>query len=146
MLGYNFKLEKVLNYKENIENVKKGEYGEVNSKLEKAQYKLTKYNNYRQNLISQKNNMMENTNIGSLKLYSDYLKSISNDIKKQEKLILDINIELKSAKEELMKAMQEKKTLEKLKEKNYNEFIQEANKDEEKITDAINSFKNNTQR
>lgn len=146
MLGYNFKLEKVLNYKENIENVKKGEYGEVNSKLEKAQYKLTKYNIYRENLISEKNNMIENTNIGSLKLYSDYLKSISNDIKKQEKLILDINIELKSAKEELMKAMQEKKTLEKLKEKNYNEFIQEVNKDEEKITDAINSFKNNTQR
>ncbi len=142
-MGYNFKLEKVLNYKENIESVKKGEYGETSNKLEKAKNKLMKYKNNKSNLIDQKNTM--NTNIGNLKIYGEYIKSINDDIKKQEELISEINRELKIRQEELMIAMQEKKTLEKLKEKDYDEFVKEANKDEEKVIDELNSFNNSKQ-
>lgn len=145
-MAYNFKLEKVLNYKENIENVKKGEYGEVSNKLKQAENKLMKYQNNKQIIISEKNNMKSNTSIGNLKMYNDYLKVISDDIKKQEKQISQINIELTQSKEELMEAMQEKKTLEKLKEKSYDEFIKESNKEEEKLIDALNSFKSSTQK
>ncbi len=144
-MGYNFKLEKVLNYKENIENIKKGQYGEVSSRLRNAENKLMKYQDDKVNLVNEKDSMKTNTNIRSLKIYSDYLKDISNDIKKQEKLISKINKELLEAKEELMEAMKEKKTLEKLKEKGYNEFIKESNKDEDKLIDSLNSFKNSTQ-
>lgn len=145
-MGYNFKLEKVLNYKESIENVKKGEYGAVSNKLKKAESKLMKYQDNKEVLISEKNNMKTNTSIRNLKMYNDYVKIISDDIKRQEKVILQINKELKDAKEELMKAMQEKKTLEKLKEKGYDEFVKESNKDEEKVIDALNSFNNSTQK
>lgn len=146
MVGYNFKLEKVLNYKESIENEKKGEYGEVNTKLKRAENKLMKYNNSKELLISKKNDMSENTSIRDLKMYSEYLKNISIDIKNQENIVSQINLELQEAKEELMKAMQEKKTLEKLKEKGYDEFVKESNKDEEKIIDELNSFNNRTQK
>lgn len=145
-MGYNFKLEKVLNYKENIESVKKGEYGEVSSKLKNAENKLSKYQNNKANLIDEKNSINTNTNIGNLKIYGEYIKSINKDIKKQEELVFNINKELKKTQEELMEAMQEKKTLEKLKEKDYDEFVKEANKDEEKIVDALNSFNSSKQK
>lgn len=142
-MGYNFKLEKVLNYKENVESIKKGEYGVTSNKLEKAKSKLMKYRDNKSSLIDQKNVM--NTNIGNLKIYGEYIKSINDDIKKQEELVSEINRELKIRQEELMIAMQEKKTLEKLKEKDYDEFVKEANKDEEKLIDELNSFNNSKQ-
>lgn len=142
-MSYNFKLEKVLNYKESMEDVKKGEYGEVSDKLKRAESKLLKYKNNKATLIDEKENMGSNTKVGNLKLYNEYLKSILNDIKQQEELVFNIKEELNQTKEELMKAMQEKKTLEKLKEKSYNEFIKESNKAEEKVIDALNSFNGN---
>lgn len=145
-MGYNFKLEKVLNYKENMENVKKGQYGEVTNKLKKAEKTLFQYKNNKKNLISERNNEDTNTNIGKLKIYSEYLKNINKDIKNQEEIISQINKELKEAQEELMEAMKEKKTLEKLKEKDYDEFVIESNRDEEKLIDELNSFKNSNQK
>lgn len=142
MLGYTFKLEKVLNYKKDMENVKKGILGNINNKLNTEQEKLLKYNNHKEKLVNKKDKVQEKTNIRNLKFYSDQLKSISKDIEEQEKLIHSIKIELEKAKEELLESVKEKKTLEKLKEKDYDEFLNEMEKKQEEIIDNIVSFKN----
>lgn len=146
MLGYTFKLEKVLTYKKDIENVKKGKLGSINKKLNKEEEKLIDYNNYKSKLINKRNEIQKKTDIRSLRLYNEHLESISRNIKKQEELIHEIHIELDRAKEELMEAVKEKKTLEKLKEKDYGEFINEIQKKEEKLIDSIVSFKNISQK
>lgn len=146
MLGYTFKLEKVLTYKKDIENVKKGKLGSINKKLNKEEEKLIDYNNYKSKLINKRNEIQKKTDIRSLRLYNEHLESISRNIKKQEELIHEIHIELDRAKEELMEAVKEKKTLEKLKEKDYGEFINEIQKKEEKLIDSIVSFKNINQK
>ena len=46
-MGYSFRLEKVLNYKENVENLKKAEYGDVNRRLNQEEEKLLNYNNHK---------------------------------------------------------------------------------------------------
>lgn len=144
-MGYNFRLEKVLNYKENIESFKKTEFGNINIKLNKEEEILSNYNLNKERLVTNKNESINNTSIGHLKLYNDYLCDISLNIENQEQVIDEIKEDLKKAKEELLVAMQERKSFEKLKENNYNEFLSEAKKKEEKVIDEIISFNISTQ-
>lgn len=146
MMGYNFRLEKVLNYKENIENLKKAQYGDVNRRLNNEEEKLMNYNIHKENLLTKINESNKNTSVGNLKLYNNYLQDISSSIKKQESLISDIKDELEKTKEELLIAMKEKKAFEKLKENDYNEFLSEVKKKEEKIVDGIVTFNSTTQK
>lgn len=145
MMGYNFKLEKVLNYKETMEDFKKVEYGDVNQKLNKEEQILYDYNLRKQNLVNDKTNSSQKTNIGNLKLYNNYLHEISKNIEKQENIVDETKDELAKVKEELLVAMQEKKSFEKLKEKGYIEYIDESKKKEDKIIDGIVTFNINTQ-
>lgn len=144
-MGYNFRLEKVLNYKENIESFKKTEFGNINLKLNKEEEILFNYNLNKEKLVNKKKESMNNTNIGNLKLYNDYLIDISANIENQEQVIDKIKEDLKKAKEELLVAMQERKSFEKLKENNYNEFLSETKKKEEKVIDEIISYNISTQ-
>lgn len=144
-MGYNFRLEKVLNYKENIESFKKTEFGNINLKLNKEQEILFDYNLNKERLVNKKKESMNSTSIGNLKLYNDYLVDISINIENQEQVIDEIKEDLKKAKEELLVAMQERKSFEKLKENNYNEFLSETKKKEEKVIDEIISYNISTQ-
>lgn len=146
MVGYSFRLEKVLNYKQNIENLKKAEYGDVNRRLNNEEEKLLNYNIYKENLLTQKNKSTKNTSVGNLKLYNNYLQDISSNIKKQEEIISDIREEFEKTKEELLTAMKEKKAFEKLKENDYNEFLLEVKRNEEKLVDGIVTFNSTTQK
>ena len=145
MMGYNFRLEKVLNFKETIEGFKKAEYGEVHQKLNKEESILLDYNMYKENLLKDKDESTRKTSIGNLKLFNNYLKDISKNIETQEQIVDDTKVELEKVKEELMIAMQEKKSLEKLKEKDYEEYRDVSNKKEEKLIDEIVTFNINTQ-
>lgn len=144
MRGYSFKLDKVLNFKESIENVKKLEYGDINQKLVREEERLLKYNIYKKDLLAKRKEFTQRTNINNLKLYNRVLEDISRTIKNQEKIISDIKVELEIAKEELLVAMQEKKAFEKLKENDYNEYIVEFKKSEEKTIDGIVTFNNSS--
>lgn len=144
-MGYNFKLEKVLNYKETVENFKKAEYGDVHQKLNYEEEKLLNYNLHKESLIYDKTRFTQKTNIGNLKLYNNYLQDIAKNIENQEDIIDETKQELEKVKEELLIAMQEKKSFEKLKEKGYNEYLDESKKKEEKIIDGIVTFNTNTQ-
>jgi flagellar export protein FliJ len=84
-MGYSFKLEKVLNYKENIEIFKKTEYGNMNQRLNSAEEKLEKFYLYKNKLLTEKNGSTNNISIAHLKLYNDYLQDISTNIENQEK-------------------------------------------------------------
>ncbi|WP_313756567.1 flagellar export protein FliJ [Tissierella sp.] len=145
-MGYSFRLEKVLNYKENVENLKKAEYGDVNRRLNQEEEKLVNYNIHKENLLVKKNESTKNTSVGNLKLYNNYLQDISFSIKKQENVISDIKEELEKTKEELLFAVREKKVFEKLKENDYNEFLCEVKKNEDKIIDGIVTFNSTTQK
>lgn len=145
MTSYNFRLEKVLNYKEDIESFKKIEFGNINLKLNKEEEKLSNYNLNKERLVTKKKESINSISIGHLKLYNDYLYDISSNIENQEQVIDEIKVELKKAKDELLIAMQERKSFEKLKEKDHNEFLSEVKKKEEKVVDEIISFNISTQ-
>lgn len=143
LAGYNFKLERVLNYKEKLEDIKKARFADSTNKLNKEEEKLLYFNTYKENLL-EKQKAKKNTSIGYYKLYNNYLNDLSAMIKNQEKVVEDAKEDLNKAKEELLTAMQERKSFEKLKEIQYEEYLIDAKKEEEKLIDGIITFNVNT--
>jgi len=142
---FNFKLEKVLDYKKIIEIDKKGEYGKAKQKLIKEENVLEDYNRYKDNIKNERNLSIDKTNIANLKLYNDYLLDIDRRILEQEKIVDKTKEKLEIAKDELLEATKEKKTFERLKENRYEEYLYSMKKEEEKIIDTIVTFKGSVQ-
>ena len=126
MAKYNFKLEKVLNYKEKVEDLKKNEFAESSHKLNIEEEKLLYYNNYKESLLNKKR-ATNSASIGQYKLYSSYIDDLSKKIKNQ-KNSSKCQEEFDKAKEELLVAMQERKSFEKLKEIQYEEYLLDMKK------------------
>jgi flagellar FliJ protein len=145
MMNFNFRLEKVLNYKETIEDYKKGKYGTVQRQLNREENKLYNFHQYKNNLKNEKNLSATKTKAGNLAMYNNYINDITLKIKKQEEIVAKTKEELEEAKEEMIFAVQEKKIFEKLKENEYEKHLYEMKKLEEKQVDTLLSYKTSTQ-
>lgn len=145
MVDFNFRLEKVLNYKKTLEDYKKSQYGIAQKKLFDEEDKLAKFNKYKNIVKNEKNQTVIKTNIGNLAMYNNYINDLSRKIKLQERIVNKTRKDAEEAKEEMITAVKEKKIFEKLKEQEYEEYLYQLKRDEEKQTDAIISYKTSTQ-
>lgn len=145
MSNFNFRLERVLNYKGTVEEIKKAEYGDSQRKLNFEEDKLHTYNRHKNSVKDEKDLSTSKTNAGNLAMYSDYISILDNKIKDQEEVVSSARIELEEAKEEMIEAVQEKKAFEKLKEKEYEKHLYQIKRLEEKQTDTIVNYKISTQ-
>lgn len=145
MMKFNFRMERVLNYKETIENHKKNQYGTAQQNLNNEEKKLDDINQYKENLKNEKNLSSIKTNAGNLAMYNNYINDITIEIKSQEKIVVEIKEKVEEAKEEMVHAVREKKIFEKLKENEYEKYLYEIQKQEEKEVDTIVSYKTSTQ-
>lgn len=141
MSKFKFRLEKVLDYKETVEGHKKSIYGEINRELNEQTKVLNDFYDAKTELVKNKDGS-RTTNIANLKLFNNYIGEISKNIERQEEIVEETKVRLSTAQKELIEAVQEKKSFEKLKEKDYEEYIVESKKDEAKIIDEIVTFKN----
>jgi len=141
---FNFKFEKVLDYKKTIENHKKNEYGKIQQKLTEEEKALEEYCEFKDELKNRKNQSYKKTNIANLQLYNNYLNNMNELISVQEGIINQTKEELKVAKGELLEVSKEKKIFERLKENKYEEYLYDIKKEEEKLIDTIVSFKAST--
>ena len=144
MEKFNFKLERVLDYKKGVETNKKNEYGKASQKLNDDEILLQNYNDYKEGLAKERNNSVINTSINDLKMYNNFLDNINNRINIQKKEVHKSRKEMETAKDELLEATKEKKMFEKLKEYRYDEYLYSLKKDEEKVVDTIVSYKEST--
>lgn len=144
MAKFNFKLEKVLNYKKTVEDSKKSKFGMVKRKLHEEEALLNNFNEYKKSLLNEKNNHVK-LKVGHLAMYNTYINELNNKIKQQQQKVKETEVELEKAKEEMIIAMQEKKMFEKLKENEYERFSYNLKKQEEKLNDTIVSYKTATQ-
>jgi len=142
--GYSFKFEKLLNYKEKIEDIKKVEFTESSNKLNMEVEKLSSYNRYKESLLNKKNSR-NTASVGEYRLFCNYINDLTKKIENQKKVVEDAKEEFNKAKEELLVAMQERKSFEKLKEIQYEAYLNEMKKQEEKLIDNIVTYKTNTQ-
>ena len=73
MAGFNFKLERVLNYKNTVENQKKSRFAQVRQRLTKEESLLEDYYRYKKSLVEEKNSSSTKIKAGELALYNSYI-------------------------------------------------------------------------
>lgn len=132
-----FKLQKVLDYKFEIEEKKKDEFV-------KAQKKLLFEKNKLENLIERKKSAVEDKSNYKSKLdyqlLLNYIDFMDNKIENQMAEIKKAEDEFAIKKDELIKSTADRKVIERLKEKAKDEFNLEIGQKEQKLNDDFALF------
>ena len=142
MKKFSFSLEVVLKQREIAVEDAMLKVAEETDKLKKICEEYDTLNAELKEVVDNQYNRLQNENINERSMeyveYSKYLKlkmaQALENISVQEKVVIE-------ARQELVKAEQEKKSIELLKEKEYKKFRKELNKHDYKVTDEINQVK-----
>lgn len=144
MARYKYNLQKLLDIRVSIEQEKKNQMGLAIQRLDKEKQRLKLIKG---ELDLMKNRFAEETSEGmevnELKLLINYIDYYKRSIKDQKLKIKMSEDHLSVCRAELLKATQEKKMIEKLKEKDFEKFLYQEQKKEEKLVDDLVSFKDN---
>jgi flagellar FliJ protein len=138
-----FKLQPVLNIKQQQEDNKKNELGKAIQLLEAENQKLAELENSQADTIKEFNKKTKKTTVHKLIEFNEYLSLLNSKIKTQKENVNNAALYVDKVREELVTAVKERKILEKLKEKKHDEYLIEQKKLEQKTNDEIVSYKHN---
>lgn len=140
MKKFKFKLQVVLDKRQKELEDKQLEMAKVQALLKKQECELerliNKQNQTREDLeemLSQN----QSIDLMSIKVHQDYIEKLSDDIRMQHKIIADTEQELEAKQQEVIEALKATKTLEKLKEKQFKEFLTEFEFQQQKELEDI---------
>ena len=139
MRRFKFRLQSVLNIKEKKLEDERLKLGEIISTLEAQKDVLLELSDKKENLKKQLNATLENSilDIQFVVGYKNYLERLEQDIKTQFEIIKKTQIELEEQQIQVNEAYKEVKVLEKLKEKQYKNFLFEYEQNQIKELDDI---------
>ncbi len=142
MGAYKFRLQKLLDYRVGVEKDRKNELGLSIRRLENEKDRLSFLKN---EMEAMKRTFSEKTSQGTtaneLKLLANYIDYYKRGIKEQKTKVKMAEDYVTACREELVKATQEKKILERLDEIDYGKYLYNEQKIEEKLVDDLVSFK-----
>jgi len=142
MQKFGFRLESVLNLKSQLEDNAKNCLARATRELESQRDCLDGLKNTNDSSMNSLNmEVDEGIPVYRIKVYSNYLSFLKNKITAQKENVNLAEHDVDINRESLIKAMQERKILEKLKEKKYQEYVKEQNKAEQLFIDELNSYK-----
>lgn len=145
MAGFKFRLEKILEHREMLENIKKGEFSKIQTKLNFEIDELSRLKNIRKSLAEDKEEASTNiTTMNELQIYNKYILDLNRIIELQIKKIENIKQEVEKVRTELIESTKNKKVIEKLKLRDHQQYLYEEKKEEEKITDQFVSYSSST--
>ncbi len=145
MAKYVYRLQSLINIKEKLEEQKKNELAVENHKLNEEKQILNNFYHELNDLLKKQELEQENNiNAFRLQLYIQYIDKIKVEIEKQIKVVKDQEDKVEVVRGELLEYTKAKKSLEKLKEKDYENYLEEEKKAEQKIVDEIVSYKYNS--
>ena len=133
---FRFPLEKVLNYKKNIEDLKAGELNRSREKKTKEEEKLKSIEEKKQDILIG-DGSRENMTLNQLNISTDYLLQLNDQIDKGEERVLDAGTEVENKLDHLNEASQDKKAVEKLRDRKLGEHKILEKKVERKKADEI---------
>ncbi|HOP91768.1 MAG TPA: flagellar export protein FliJ [Acetivibrio thermocellus] len=136
-----FRMQSLLNLKIQMENSLKNELGKAVRELERQKDILNRLNREMNECIENINGKFgEGISVGELRKYNTYISYLSDRVKLQKENIKKAQLVVDKYRDKLIKAMQERKVLEKLRKKKYEEYVREQLKEEQKLNDEIVSF------
>jgi flagellar FliJ protein len=140
MAKFSFRLQSVLNVKNQQEDNIKNELGKALRRLDNEKHKLTQLKSSLIDLEAQFNEKVKKSDVYKLIKFNEYLSLITSKIKLQKENVNCAALNVDKVREELVKAVKERKILDKLKEKKKNEYFQEQKWFEQKTNDEIVSY------
>jgi len=136
-----YKFETILDLKEQIEDNLKNELGKAYRKLEFEKDKLMSLENEKKELVTELvSKTSDGIPAGKIREYGSYLGVVRERIWHQQESVNYAQCNVDKCKERLIKAVQEKKMFEKLKEKQYRVYMKEQFRQEQRLTDEIVSY------
>ena len=145
MRRFNFRLQSILNIREKKLEDERLKLADIISKLEEQKDILLEMNEKKENLENELNKSLDNQvlDIQTVVGFKNYLSRMSDDIKMQFEVIKRVQIELEEQQMAVSEAYREVKVLEKLKEKQYKNFLFEYEQNQIKELDDITSSRQN---
>jgi len=140
---YNFTLQALLNHRKFIEETLQKELALFKRSLIDEKKKLKDYEKVRNSLLVKlQQKQRESITVSENLLYLDFLVRMGSDLDKQRDRVLDIEKKFDRKRADLIEAVKAKKTLEKLKEKQLNEYNHKLMKNEQDFMNeaGINMF------
>lgn len=139
MENFQFNLQKVLDYRVGMEEKKKVEYVDAQKNLLKQEGMLNKLLDKR---FSAENYMSSNMTGYECQALTRYIELLDKKIQGQKAVVNECKKTLEIKTRELTKCMRNRKVMEKLKERAYEEFQKEANRKEQNLNDdfALQAF------
>ena len=136
MLRYHFKMEKILDYRSNVEKTKVEDYAIINLLLDKEKGHLdgleTEYKNKTQNTAS---------SVKEMKMQFLYMEKLKGQLQTQKRKVDEISSSLEDARGNLIEARKDRKIMELLQEKDKEKFNAEMASKEQKELDDISIMK-----
>lgn len=143
MAKFIFKLQSVLNIKKQQEDSKKNELGKAIRALDAEKRKLADLEDTLESTVKKFNEKTRKATVNELIKYNEYLSLLNSRIRTQKENVNNAALYVDKVREELIIAVKERKILDKLKEKKYEEFLTEQKKLEQKTNDEIVSYNHN---
>lgn len=142
MSKFQFNLQPLFNIKVQMEEMAKNKLSKALKELANQEMLLSKYLNDKASCIDELSSKFKD-GLPSfiLKSYSLYIAQLNDKITRQKEIIKLAKKNVDTVREELLKATQEREMIEKLKEKKYAAYLHEINKQEQKLTDELISYK-----
>jgi len=131
-----FELHQVLNYRTDLERLRKQEFAAARQDLDQASDKLEQQRNEAADLardFAERNGQLNS--VVELQLYSDFFTRKREEIKQQQEQVTALDRILENRRDELVQATKDKKVLEALKEKKMQAFRQEMQRKERDFLD-----------
>jgi flagellar FliJ protein len=131
-----FELHQVLNYRTDLERLRKQEFAAARQDLDQASDKLEQQRNEAADLardFAERNGQLNS--VVELQLYSDFFTRKREEIKQQQEQVTALDRILENRRDELVQATKDKKVLEALKEKKMLAFRQEMQRKERDFLD-----------
>ena len=144
MASKKFELEQVLNYRCEIEKVRKQDFASAKLELDHAHDVLCQHESHVDNLTKEfSTRQTELNSIEEMSRYVDYFARKREDIKNQKERIDVLGNVVSERRDDLLDATRDKKVLESLKEKKAREFRLEMAQKERAFLDEISIQKVN---
>lgn len=141
MAKFNFRLNKVLEYREKIEDINKNEYGRAKKILDDEVVLLEGILSHKESVNYERDKITLNTTINDLRNYNRYLENVKDKLIEQKTLVEKAQKDVESARYKLISSSIDKKTLENLKSRDLDNYLYKMKKEEEKIVDQIVCYK-----
>ncbi len=138
MKKFVFSLDKVLDYKEQVENNLRNEYSQIAQRVRQQEQKINDLNaefaGCRNEFEARKK---QGCTVNTMLTYDGYLNSIRRQIEAEKKVLAQLRQEEEKKRQEMVRAKVETSSFERLKEKKKTEYEKEARKKDEQFIEEF---------